>query len=136
MSGAVFADTFYFLALLNTSEAAHARAVEASCVANRQFVTTEFVLLELADALSAPQDRPEFLAVWEAIHRDTSFRIVAVDSALMERGLALFRARMDKAWSLTDCISFIAMQDENLEEALTGDRHFQQAGFVALLTAG
>lgn len=136
MSAAVFADTFYFLALLNTREAMHTRAVDASCVARRKFVTTEFVLVELADALARPQDRQKFLTVWDAIHRDISFTIVPVGKLLLERGLALFRARMDKEWPLTDCISFVVMQDEKLEEALTGDRHFEQAGFVALLTVG
>jgi predicted nucleic acid-binding protein len=135
MSAAVFADTFYFLALLNTREVTHPRAVEASCVAGRKFVTTEFVLLELADALSRPQDRTKFLTVCEAIRRDANFRILPVSSALLNRGLALFRTRMDKEWSLTDCISFVVMQDEKSTEALTGDRHFEQAGFNALLTA-
>jgi uncharacterized protein len=45
----------------------------------------------------------------------------------------VFRQRPDKEWSLTDCISFAAMREENLTEALTGDRHFEQAGFRALL---
>src|SRR5260221_1855295 len=136
MSAAVFADTFYFLALLNTAEAAHSRAVEASCVASRKFVTTEFVLLELADALSRPRDRHKFLTVWDAIRRDANFRIVPVSSALLDRGFAFFRVRPDKEWSLTDCISFVVMQEERLEEALTGDRHFEQAGFQALLAGG
>jgi predicted nucleic acid-binding protein len=133
MSAAVFADTFYFLALLNTAEAAHELAVTASCVTGRKFLTTEFVLVELADALSRPQDRAEFFAVWEAIGRDGNFRVVSASSALLQRGLALYQARMDKEWSLTDCISFVVMQEENLREALTGGRHFEQAGFIALL---
>jgi predicted nucleic acid-binding protein len=45
----------------------------------------------------------------------------------------LFAKRPDKAWSLTDCISFVVMRDQDIAEALTGDRHFEQAGFVALL---
>lgn len=49
------------------------------------------------------------------------------------RGVDLFEQRPDKEWSLVDCISFGVMQDEKLTEALTGDRHFEQAGFVALL---
>ena len=51
----------------------------------------------------------------------------------MERGLALYDARPDKQWSLTDCISFLVMQDRRITEALTGDHHFEQAGFTALL---
>ena len=52
---------------------------------------------------------------------------------LFARGFNLYRQRSDKAWSLTDCISFVVMADEGLNEALTGDRHFEQAGFTALL---
>ena len=52
---------------------------------------------------------------------------------LFARGMDLYRSRHDKDWSLTDCISFVVMADEGLAEALTGDRHFEQAGFKALL---
>ena len=34
---------------------------------------------------------------------------------------------------LTDCISFVVMQERGIAEALTGDHHFEQAGFAALL---
>lgn len=44
-------------------------------------------------------------------------------------------SRSDKDWSLTDCISFMIMTENAMKEALTGDRHFEQAGFVALLRA-
>jgi len=60
-------------------------------------------------------------------------QIVPLDSRLLQRGLDLFAGRHDKNWSLTDCISFVVMQDEDLTEALTGDSHFEQAGFKALL---
>jgi predicted nucleic acid-binding protein len=47
--------------------------------------------------------------------------------------LDLYASRFDKAWSLTDCISFVVMEQQGIREALTGDHHFEQAGFVALL---
>jgi len=56
-----------------------------------------------------------------------------LSEALLARGMALYRQRPDKAWSLTDCISFVVMGDERLTEALTGDHHFEQAGFAPLL---
>ena len=49
------------------------------------------------------------------------------------RGVALYAERPDKDWSLTDCISFVVMRTMDITEALTGDRHFEQAGFTALL---
>lgn len=45
----------------------------------------------------------------------------------------LFRRRPDKCWSLADCLSFVVMQIEGIAEALTGDKHLEQAGFVAPL---
>ena len=67
---------------------------------------------------------------------DENTTLVEPDPALWRRGLALYRTRPDKAWSLTDCISFIVMTDHGLTDALTGDHHFEQAGFRALLRQG
>jgi uncharacterized protein len=130
---AVFADTFYFLALLNERDAAHNRAVSVSRTTGLRLVTTEFVLLELADALCRPGQREEALALWNLVQMEPAFRLVTATSELIQRGRELYRGRPDKEWSLTDCISFVVMQDEQLGEALTGDRHFEQAGFKILL---
>jgi uncharacterized protein len=51
-----------------------------------------------------------------------------------DAGWEPYRRRRDKEWTLTDCISFEIMRKMKLTEALTGDRHFEQAGFRALLT--
>jgi hypothetical protein len=56
-----------------------------------------------------------------------------LDSQLLERAMQLMNERQDKDWSLTDCTSFIVMKDRGIHEALTADRHFEQAGFAALL---
>lgn len=129
----VFADTFYFLALLNERDAAHKRAVAASRTVALALVTTEFVLLELADALCKPQQRDEVLALCHVVETDPAFRLVRATSELIQRGKKLYRDRADKEWPLTDCISFVVMQDQGLAEALTADHHFEQAGFKPLL---
>ena len=59
--------------------------------------------------------------------------IVSPSLDLFEQGVELFAHRPDKQWSLTDCISFVVMQDRGLTEALTANHHFEQAGFVAML---
>nr|MBA2333413.1 nucleic acid-binding protein [Blastocatellia bacterium] len=61
--------------------------------------------------------------------------IVPLDSNLFDRGLRLMASRPDKNWSLTDCISFVVMKERSLSDALTADRHFEQAGFRALMLA-
>ncbi len=60
-------------------------------------------------------------------------KIVPLDAGVQTRGLKLYAQRPDKDWSLTDCISFLVMSDEVLTDALTGDHHFEVAGFNALL---
>lgn len=129
----VFADTFYFLALLNERDAAHKRAVAASRGAGLSLVTTEFVLIELADALCKPEQRDEVLALCNVVETDPAFRLVHATHELIQRGKKLYRERADKEWPLTDCVSFVVMQDHGLSDALTADHHFEQAGFRALL---
>ncbi len=130
---AVFADTFYFLALLNDRDAAHDRAVSASRAPGLRLVTTELVLVELADALCRPGQREEAMALWNVVQTDPTFRLIPTTSELIKRGRELYGERPDKEWSLTDCISFVVMREEQLTEALTGDRHFEQAGFKPVL---
>jgi uncharacterized protein len=129
----IFADTFYFLALLNARDAAHGQAVAASRSPGLVLTTTEFVLMELADALCKPGQREEVLALWNVVQTDRAFRLVLATSELIERGRRLYRERPDKEWSLTDCVSFVVMHEQGLSEALTGDHHFVQAGFTTLL---
>jgi predicted nucleic acid-binding protein len=57
----VFADTFYFLALLDSREASHAQASQFSRDAEVQIVTTEWVLAEFGNAYSDPRDRADFV---------------------------------------------------------------------------
>lgn len=129
---AVFADTFYFLALLNERDTAHSKALSFDATA-RPLVTTAWVLTEVGDALSAPENRSAFLQLVETLQDSSDAHIIGPTDELFKRGLELFRQRTDKEWSLTDCISFVAMNDARVTEALTGDRHFEQAGFRALL---
>jgi predicted nucleic acid-binding protein len=128
----VFADTFALIAWLNPGDNAHAAV---SAYLDRfvgRFVTTEWVLMELADALSAPAARAVAVAFLRAIRADPLFDVIGYDPAVYRAGFDLFAARPDKAWSLTDCISFAVMTERGLSEALTADHHFEQAGFRAI----
>ena len=127
-----FADTFYFLALLNKHDEAHARALEYAQYVD-QLATTEWVLTELADGLASSRQREMFVVTRQEMLDDVNVLVVRFDNDLHEEGVRLYADRPDKQWSLTDCISFVVMKREGLHEALTGDHHFEQAGFVALL---
>lgn len=91
------------------------------------------MLTEVADALNAPHQRGLASLLYETLQQDPRVTIVPPERVVYERGWALYRQRSDKTWSLTDCISFVVMNELSLREALTGDHHFEQAGFAALL---
>lgn len=129
----VFADTFYFLALLDSREEFHQAAAEASRDPQLRLVTSEWVLVEFGNAYCDPKDRADFVALHHSLRNHPRVKIIPADTRLFQRGVDLFGQRSDKAWSLVDCLSFIIMRDEGIVQALTGDKHFEQAGFVALL---
>ena len=130
----VFADAFFFVAVLNKSDRAH----EASKAflrppLVRPILTTAWILTEVADGLCRPDWRPQVLRLFTLLRTNPGVEVIPPDADLFDRGLDLYARRPDKAWSLTDCISFAAMAERGLAEALTGDHHFEQAGFRALL---
>ncbi|MBX7245210.1 MAG: hypothetical protein K1X53_06905 [Candidatus Sumerlaeaceae bacterium] len=128
-----FADTFYFLALLNSKDRAHGPAVVLSRKSDLRIVTTEWVLTEVADACCSVSHRGMALRLIQTLRQSPYVHIVASDHRVFQRGLDLYEARPDKDWSLTDCISFVIMGEQGLSEALTGDKHFEQAGFRPVL---
>lgn len=130
-----YADTFYFLALVNERESVHELAVEHSMRNDVHLVTTWAVLLELADALCAVNRRYLALRLIDDFDDAASSRIIPLSEDLVRDGLRLYRTRPDKDWSLTDCISFVTMEEMGISEALTADKHFEQAGFRPLLKA-
>ena len=130
---AIFAGSFYFLALLRLEDSAHARALAASQDRTERLVTTAWVLTEVADALAVPAMREGFPRLLTTLRADPACTIVPPTQDLFDAGVELYVRRPDKAWSLTDCISFVVMREHGMNEALTGDHHFEQAGFVVLL---
>ncbi len=129
----IFADAFYFFALVNERDRAHQRALEFLRTYQGTLITTDWVITEFGDGLSHPANRTSFLITHTSIQNEPNVRVIPFSDVLQKLGIELFRNRPDKHWSLTDCISFVVMQQEGITEALTGDKHFEQAGFVALL---
>ena len=127
-----FADTAYYVALLNSRDALFTRARDLA--RSSTFVTrTEYVLVEVANFFCPLGARNLFVTLAEQLRSSRTVTIVPSSSDLFWRGIKLFDARPDKEWSLTDCISFEVMAELGLTDALTADHHFEQAGFRALL---
>lgn len=128
----VFADTSFYLALLDEADSLHQRALAESKV-NRSIITTEFIILELGNACGRAEDHADFLALLEGMRASPRTTIIPLNSGLLQRGLDLFGSRADKNWSVTDCTSFAVMQEKEVLLALSSDHHFEQAGFQLLL---
>ncbi len=128
----VFMDTYGLIAWINTRDAAHRRVKAYLDSYSGSIVTTEWVLLEFADAFSASSTKPFATEAIKRIHRVPMFLVVGFDPAVHQAGFDLYESRSDKDWSLTDCISFAVMTQRGLSEALTADHHFEQAGFRAV----
>ena len=128
-----FADTHYFLAIINPDDVAHKRAVDYSKKTDLALVSTAWVFTELANGMSRSRDRALFTTILEDFAADPLSLMLLPDERLFRLGIALYQQRPDKDWSLTDCISFVVMEEQGLREALTADRQFEQAGFIALL---
>ena len=129
----VFADSFCFFALANPHDPAHSRAVAFVTTFTGRIVTTGWVLTELADGWASPTQRTFLVPLLSKLRANPNARIEPCTDQLLQAGIGLYHARPDKHWSLTDCISFVVMQRDGITDALTGDKHFEQAGFAALL---
>jgi predicted nucleic acid-binding protein len=133
---ATFLDTAYVYALVNTRDELHAEALkwqERLERERRKIVTTELVLVEIADGLASLRVRSQAVRIITALQSSPYVEIIAMSSELLANALSLYRQRSDKEWGMTDCVSFVVMRGRGLVEALTADDHFQQAGFRQLL---
>ena len=106
MTPKIFTDTVAWVALVNTRDSFHEKSKEVFANLRRQnykFITTEFVLLELANALSAPDFRVKAAIFIEGLRKSADIEIVPASSELFSLGFELYKNRSDKEWSLVLC---------------------------------
>ena len=133
----VFIDTAAWIALINSRDNLHTQAKQVRHKLRQQnalLVTTEFVLLEVADAFCDSSTRMQAVSFIDGLESLAILQIVSIERSLFTEGWLLYKQRPDKDWSLTDCISFVVMSQENIVQAFTSDHHFEQAGFIKLLS--
>ena len=131
----LFLDTAFIQALLNPRDDYHQQAKQLfpRVRAASEVWITEAILVEVGNALSV-LNRNGAVQFIQQCYRTDNIKVVNVDTTLLMQAIALYQARTDKSWGLTDCISFIVMQQQSLIDAVTSDRHFLQAGFRILMT--
>jgi uncharacterized protein len=131
---AVFADTFYWIALSNPAERQHQDALALdNKMAGVSIFTTDEVLSEFLTFFSGDRWlRERAIATVRSLSRNRRIHIVPQTRESFQAGFDLYAGRPDKGYSLTDCISMQTMRREGLTDVLTNDRHFEQEGFRAL----
>jgi predicted nucleic acid-binding protein len=132
----VFVDTAYWVAQFDVRDQLHAKALELEPqLKNLELLTSELVLTEFLNYFckGGEQIREEVSGTVQDIIDSPSIQIVWQTQALFEAGLTLYKSRLDKGYSLMDCVSMGVMQQEGVQEVLTHDKHFAQEGFTILL---
>lgn len=132
----VFADAVYWVAIANRKDQWYAKVVVAMrSLRQATLVTTEDVFDEFLAHYSGhgPALRRLAAATVEKAMANPLVIVLPQSHHSFVDGLALYKARPDKAYSLTDCISMEAMRQQGISEILTHDSHFTQEGFTILL---
>lgn len=132
----VFLDTSGLLAVANRDDALHAEATEAWRELARSGVgllTTDWVLAEFLGSSSRLATRQDGISVVRAIRSSARTETVSATRTAWQTGFELYQARLDKEWSLVDCISIRVCEAHSVRRAFTHDHHFEQAGFEVLL---
>lgn len=128
-----FVDSLFVIALVNRRDQYHGQALAlAASLRGEPLLTTDAILLEIGNGL-ARSHKKEAVAILEELRTADELKMVHLTPGLFERAFHLYKTRQDKEWGLVDCVSFVVMQDEGVQSALTFDRHFRQAGFEALM---
>lgn len=132
----IFADAGYWIALLNPKDAGHERARQVSSTLGQAWIiTSEMVLTELLNAFASKGNRLRETAcsAIQNIRSNPNGEVVPMTSTAFRQAMTRYCARSDKTWGLTDCTSFLVMEEKGITEALSFDHDFEQAGFRALL---
>lgn len=132
----IFADAGYWIAISNPRDQWHDRAMAVNeQLGDFQIVTTQMVLVEFLNYMSSrgPRRREAALLALKRLNDSAGVEVVGQSIAQFNSAVDFYTSRMDKPWSLTDCASFLLMEERNIWEALAHDQDFAQAGFVALL---
>ena len=139
MNETIFADTFYWVALLNPRDNFHTQALSLTAtLSNKKIITTDEILTEVLNFLS---DGGQNLrqrgtkTIRQLLNTDSKkVTVLSQSHTMFLEGLELYEKRLDKGYSLTDCISMVTMKQKKINQVLTNDHHFTQEGFIVLFT--
>ncbi len=132
----IFVDTLYFAAILNPKDQWHEFALMVETeIGDARLVTTENILHEFLNffAQFPPRIKKRAADLVNDLYETREIEIIPHTQEIFFDGLRLYETRLDKGYSLTDCISMNAMRERGIMEILTHDGHFTQENFTILL---
>ena len=132
----VFVDAVHYIALMVDSDDLHDRALStANGLTDVEFVTSDLILVEVLAyaARRGAHAREQAVALVDRLRSDPRTTVLPQTREMFDAGLALYRRRLDKGYSLTDCMSMAVCREMEIEDVLTHDVHFAQEGFGMLL---
>ncbi len=129
---AAFVDTAGWMMLADASDPQHKASLafrDKWLERGGIFVSTDFVLDETLTLIRMRIDIGAAERWWNQVEESTRLSWESIDATRIEKARRWFFRWRDKAFSFTDCTSFVVMKERKLRLALTSDRHFSQAGF-------
>ncbi|MGL6344062.1 MAG: type II toxin-antitoxin system VapC family toxin [Waterburya sp.] len=132
----IFVDTSALIALGNKKDSFHQQAIEIRNQLksqNRNFMTTNAILLEFGNAFIRIHLKPVAISVIKAIKMSQKWESILINELFFERAFTLYQKMNDKEWGLVDCSSIVIAKEREITEVFSTDRHFKQAGFTILL---
>ena len=130
-----FVDTSFVVALVNKNDQYHSLALDlAERFTGQRLVTTAAFLLEIGNALSRNFKRASVEIIEHFLTSD-DVKVIHLHPSLFRKAFDLYKSHSDKLWGLIDCVSFVVMKELAITDALSADKHFEQAGFKVLIRA-
>jgi predicted nucleic acid-binding protein len=130
-----FADTCFWIALMNPGDKLHSQAVALS-KSHIKLTTTQEVLSEFLTFFCCRGDRLRQTAygLVKAIQSNPNVSVIKQTPESFLKGMEFYASRLDKEYSLPDCISMVTMRERGIGQVLTHDHHFTQEGFKILMS--
>ncbi len=136
MKDAVFVDSFAWIAAINKSDNYNEivlKVLESLLKQKVKLITTNYVVIEAINALSRVEFRKTVVEFVDRLQKSPSVEIVKITDEIYNSAWELYKQRKDKNWGITDCTSFEVMRIFGIKKAFTNDKHFEQAGYLAVL---
>ena len=135
----MFVDSSCYIALMSERDGLHSKAIElfnyVQSASDVTLTTTDAVLVEVLTRASkfGPRSRTVAVVLAQRVADDPRVTVLPQSGALFDAGLNLYSSRIDKAYSMTDCMSMVVCRNERIREVLTADHDFEQEGFTILM---